>query len=84
MLFRAAVACAETLSAGEAAEGRTFPRIARIREVSYAVAVAVIHEALKEGLATKITPKTLEMESVEHLVKRKMYFPRYVPLVDPR
>ena len=83
MLYRAAVACTDSMNAEEVAEGRTFPCVKRIREVAHAVACAVIDEALKEGLATKITRKHLA-EGVPALVSRKMYYPSYVPLVDPR
>jgi malic enzyme len=41
----------------EMEEGRTFPDVDRIREVSQAVAVAVINEALKHDLTTKIGMK---------------------------
>lgn len=37
MLYAAAVACARTVSEEEVAEGRTFPRIHRIRDVSHTV-----------------------------------------------
>lgn len=80
MLYKAAVACSKTMTDVEIAEGRTFPRIARIREVSHAVAVAVIEEALESNLTTKITPKHLN-EGIPSLVARKMYFPNYHPLI---
>jgi malic enzyme len=83
MLYRAAVACTDSMNAEEMAEGRTFPCVRRIREVAHAVACAVIDEALKEGLATKITSKHV-VEGIPSLVSRKMYYPSYVPLVDPR
>jgi malic enzyme len=82
MLYRAAVACAESLSAEEVESGRTFPDVKRIRDVSCAVACAVIDEALKEGLTTKISPDILEKpDGLATLVRRKMYYPDYVPLV---
>ena len=83
MLYKAAVACVESLTKEEIADGRTFPDIKRIREVSLAVACAVIKEALHEGLTTKISP-SFDVDQMPQLVKRKMYYPDYVPLVDPR
>ena len=83
MLYLAAVACADTMSADEVAEGRTFPAIGRIREVSHAVACAVIEEALARGLTTKLEPD-MPPDEIGALVSRKMYYPDYVPLVDPR
>ena len=47
MLYEAAVACAKSMTADEVAEGRTFPSVKRIREVSLAVACAVIREGMQ-------------------------------------
>lgn len=80
MLYQAAVACSETTSEEDIEQGRIFPLLSRIREVSHAVACGVIEEGLKEGLTTKITSKHLE-EGISNLVKRKMYYPNYVPLL---
>jgi malate dehydrogenase (oxaloacetate-decarboxylating)(NADP+) len=80
MLYAASVAAAKTLNAEELKEGRTFPRINRIRDVSHAVACGVIEQGMKEGLATKITARHLQ-EGISSLVSRKMYFPTYVPLM---
>lgn len=84
MLYVAAKACANCVNKEEVSAGMTFPSIKRIREVSFAVANAVIQEALNAGLTTKISQRTLETEGLENLIKRKMYFPNYVPLVDPK
>lgn len=81
MLYKAAVACSESMSIQEIEEGRTFPNIKRIRDVSHKVACAVIHEGLESCLATKITKKQLQMFGVENLVTRKMYRPVYVPIL---
>jgi len=83
MLYVAAVACAEAMSDAEINNGRTFPAINRIRDVSHAVACAVIEEALSKDLTTKI-PKDITQDGLKELVARKMYYPQYVPLVDPR
>ena len=52
----------------------------RIRDVSFAVACAVIEEGLREKLTVKITPRHIA-EGIPNLVARKMYDPRYVPLL---
>ena len=44
MLYAAAAACTNSMTEQEIAEGRTFPDIVRIREVSKRVALAVIEE----------------------------------------
>jgi malate dehydrogenase (oxaloacetate-decarboxylating)(NADP+) len=82
MLYSAAVACADTVTFDELLEGRTFPRINRIREVSHAVACAVINTAISEGQTSKITPAIVN-EGISKYVQRKMYYPDYVPLVAP-
>lgn len=83
MLYLAAVACTNSMTPEEIEEGRTFPAVKRIREVSHAVACAVIEEALREGLATTISASHRK-EGIAELVSRKMYYPSYVPLIDPR
>ena len=84
MLYAAAVACVDAMTEAEFAEGRTFPAISRIREVSKLVAVRVIEVALAEDLCTKITADDVdEPGSLEKLVAKKMYDPIYAPLVDP-
>jgi len=80
MLYTAALACAQSTSAEDIAAGRIFPTLNNIRNVSFNVAVAVIEEGIKEGLATKITKKHLQ-EGIPSLVKRKSYYPVYVPLL---
>lgn len=80
MLYVAALACADSTTPEDIAQGRVFPDIRRIREVSLKVAVKVIEEGVREGLATKIK-KHHHVEGIENLVKRKMYYPTYVPLL---
>ena len=80
MLYLAAVACSETMTEAEISEGRTFPNLDRIRDVSHAVACAVIEVALAEGLCTKIKGD-LTMYQISELVSSKMYYPQYTPLV---
>lgn len=60
------------------AEGRVFPQLPGIRDVSMAVATAVYQTALDEQIAT-IYPK--ERETVVEYVARRFYDPTYVPLV---
>ncbi len=81
MLYEASVACANTTTPEDIAQGRTFPQIRRIREVSHRVACAVIEEGIRAGLTTKITKRHIE-EGIPNLVSRKMYYPTYVPLMN--
>lgn len=80
MLYVAAVACMDSLNETDVAEGRTFPDLTRIREVSFNVAVAVIEEGVKKGMAPKVTQKHLT-SGIKELVARKMYYPHYTPLL---
>ncbi len=80
MLYAAACAVPECMTPEEIEEGRIFPRINRIRDVSLKVAVRVIEEAYRSGLTTKISNKHIN-EGIEKLVARKMYYPEYVPLI---
>jgi len=84
MLYLASVACTNTMTPEEIAEGRTFPNLKRIREVSKNVATAVIKEARQHKLCQKdpFKDKDLSDELIGHIVERKMYFPFYVPLVE--
>ena len=85
MLYAAAVACVDAMTPDEIAEGRTFPSLDRIRDVSHNVAVEVIKVALDVGLTTKIKKKDVpDDDALADLVASKMYDPTYVPLVDPR
>jgi malate dehydrogenase (oxaloacetate-decarboxylating)(NADP+) len=75
------LALAECLTTEDAARGQVFPHISKIRSVSHAVAVAVIEEAIRTGLNTKVQ---LEDETLYDYVNRKMYYPEYVPLIEKR
>lgn len=80
MLFVAAEACANSLLPSEMQQGRVFPSIQRIRDVSLQIAVAMIKEAVKFGLSSKIKERHLN-EGLENYVRRKMYHPTYVALL---
>mmetsp|Transcript_23585 Transcript_23585/g.76226 ORF Transcript_23585/g.76226 Transcript_23585/m.76226 type:complete len:86 (+) Transcript_23585:434-691(+) len=83
MLFAAAVACVDSLTPEEVAERRTFPELSRARQVSHAVACAVIEKAFSEGVATLLKQEEVPTwEALQGFVREKMYFPVYVPLVD--
>lgn len=82
MLYVAAKALANFVTDEELAEGKVFPHISKIREVSHRVAVAVANEAVEQGLATSLTDK--DIEHLEQFVARKMYDPIYVPVIEKR
>ena len=82
MLYIAAEALAKFVSDDDLEQGRVFPAITSIREVSHRIAVAVVEEAIREGIATKISVD--DAANVSDFVARKMYHPEYVPLVEKR
>ena len=80
MLHAAAEACANSVSDDEMARGQVFPDVARIRDVSLNVAVAVIESALKDGYVR--SKPILDGADVRTFVQSKSYFPAYVPIVQ--
>jgi malate dehydrogenase (oxaloacetate-decarboxylating)(NADP+) len=82
MLYLAAETLANQVSREELSQGKVFPHISKIREVSKNIAMTVIGEAQRDGQATKLRGKYIE--DMEAYVESKMYDPVYVPLVEKR
>lgn len=80
MLYVAAEALANHMTEEELAQGKVFPPLSKIRDVSRHVAVAVIEQAIREGQAEKLT----DVIDLDEYVFNKMYDPVYVPLVEKR
>lgn len=72
MFHAAARTLASLVSEDALAKGRLFPSLADIRNVSAAIATAVIRVAQREGLATRDIA-----EPVEELVRKRMYSADY-------
>ena len=72
MFFVAAQTLAHEVSADDLEQGRVFPPLARIREVSATIAAAVAEVAYRRGLATKPQP-----EDIPGYIKSLMYEPKY-------
>lgn len=72
MFFVAAKALASEVSAGDLEQGRVYPPLARIREVSATIAAAVIEVAYRRGLATNPKP-----DDIPAYLKSLMYEPKY-------
>lgn len=83
MLYVAAEALANFLDEDELAAGKVFPHVSHIRDVSHCVAVAVVEEALRTGEATRPLPEC-DVADLGAFVRKKMYDPVYVPLVEKR
>ena len=82
MLYVAAEALANYVTEDELAEGKVFPKLDNIRDVSKKVAIAVIQEAVRTGQASKLTQK--DLDCLDTFVSNKMYDPVYVPLIEKR
>lgn len=72
MFLVAARTLARQVSYADLAQGRVYPPLPRIREVSAAIAVEVAEVAYKRGLAGKSRP-----DDVASAVKAMMYYPEY-------
>jgi malate dehydrogenase (oxaloacetate-decarboxylating)(NADP+) len=82
MLYVAAEALATFVSDEDVKHGKVFPSVTSIRECSHRIAVAVVKEAVRDGLATRLS--AADEADLEGFVDRKMYYPEYVPLVEKR
>ena len=76
ILYVAAEALAHFVTDEELQEGKLFPPLSKIRDVSRRVAVAVIEQARKMNDVTS--------DDLDAFVHKKMYDPVYVPLVETR
>ena len=82
MLNVAAEALANFVTEDELAQGKVFPNLSTIRDVSKKVAIAVIEEAIRTGQASKLSQK--DIADLDSFVSKKMYDPIYVPLIEKR
>lgn len=78
MVLEAAYALAEYTAAAHQKSGRIYPPIAELREVSIRVAVRVIEQAIKEGVATKTD---LAGRDLDTYLRARSWKPRYLPIV---
>lgn len=72
MFYEAAKALTTVVSQEDLDEGAIFPRLTRIREVSFAVACAVVRRAVAEGHASASALRNLESR-----MKAAMWVPEY-------
>ena len=74
MFRRAARSLADLVSPEDQAKGSLFPPLGHLREVSRRLAVAVLCEGVRSGLATRVE----RVEEAEEAVRREMYDPSYL------
>ena len=88
MLQAAAEALPDMLTPEDLARGVIYPRVDQIRHISAHIAVAVMRQARREGLANdEVTlQKMKQMDDAElrRWVLTKMFQPDYVPLIPPK
>jgi malate dehydrogenase (oxaloacetate-decarboxylating)(NADP+) len=72
MFFSAAKILAHEVSESDLEQGRVYPPLSNIREVSLAIATAVAQIAYKQGLARKPKP-----DDIRAYIKSRMYEPEY-------
>jgi malate dehydrogenase (oxaloacetate-decarboxylating) len=75
MLTTASLALSEFVDVGRLAQGGLYPRMDKIRTASKQVALAVIRQAQKEGVATEKLP-----EDLEAFIEAHMWRPEFLPI----
>ncbi len=75
MLTAASLALAEYTDSARLVQGGLYPRMDRLRSASRRVALAVLRQAVKEGVATRQLP-----EDLEALLDREMWRPEFLPI----
>lgn len=77
MFFVAAKALANAVSEADLAQGRIYPPLTKIKEVSTAIATAVAEVAYNQDIARKPKP-----DDFPAFIKSQIYEPKYRPYVD--
>ncbi|MBX5483421.1 MAG: NAD-dependent malic enzyme [Myxococcaceae bacterium] len=75
MLLAASKALADYTDPARLAQGALYPRIEKIRSASRRVATAVVQQAVKEGLATRVIP-----DDVRGFIEKNMWRPEFLPI----
>jgi len=76
MFFAAAKVLAHEVSESDLEQGRIYPPLSKIRDVSFAIALAVAEVAYNRGLAGKPKPDDLEMD-----IRSQIYEPNYLSYI---
>ena len=82
MLFTASTTLAASMSDDLLQQGRIFPPLRTIRDVSQKIAVAICKTARDEGVATLPVPQADE-DILATLIQHNVWVPHYAHLVTP-
>lgn len=77
-IYTSATALSTTLSDEEFADGKLYPNIDRIREVSVVVAREVIREAQRHGIDREDSIRNLTNNQLDEFIRGRMYDPNLV------
>ena len=72
MVVTSAIALASQVSDEDAKNGVLYPPLSNIRDISVAIAKAVIEKAYEQGVAHLERP-----EDIEAMIRANMYYPHY-------
>ena len=75
MIYASAVALSNAITPSELADGRLYPELDRIRDVSVIVAREVIREAQRQGLDREPSIRGLGDAELDNWIKARMYDP---------
>lgn len=75
MIYASAVALSNAITPSELADGRLYPELDRIRDVSVIVAREVIREAQRQGLDREPSIRDLGDEKLDEWIRERMYDP---------
>ena len=76
MVLAAAYALADWT---DISDGRIYPRVAQMREVSAHIALAVVRQALEDGVVRQEQLRELDASGVEAYVRERQWQPQYLP-----
>ena len=78
MVLESAYALADYTAAAHLGDGRVYPPIADLQEVSIRVATRVVECALEEGVAQR---RELENSDIDTYLRKRFWKPRYIPFM---
>jgi malate dehydrogenase (oxaloacetate-decarboxylating) len=63
----------------DVSQGRVYPKIDQLREVSIQIAVRVARQAISEGVAAERRARVMSDEQLAAFVRRRFWIPKYLP-----